>query len=304
MDLKQFYSFIAIAEECNLSRAAERLYTSQPSLSRFISKLEQTLNVQLFVRQKNNSLVITEPGERLLDYCRKVVVEYESFTNYLSDFTLSTRQIFCGVASDRGAQLMTTVFSKFAKLYPEIKIKLVQLSSDKLREHIRNGTLDIARCAYHEGDSALDYAHLLCQRVDLVVPVNHRLAALGSEIASDATHTIPLDAIKNESIVLLNNTTVLRKVVQEYLEKNKVFPNIDIEVATSSSALTIVENGLAIGLLPRAYRSEKVRFLQIDPPLYYNTGLLYRKESSMPQWKKDLIRLCQEEHHEQTVEGF
>ena len=46
---------------------------------------------------------------------------------YLSDFNLSTRQIFCGVDSDRSVQLMTTVFSKFAKLYPDIKPKLIRL---------------------------------------------------------------------------------------------------------------------------------------------------------------------------------
>jgi len=305
MDLKQFYFYIAIAEECNLTRAAARLYTTQPSLSRFISKLEQTLHVQLFIRKGNNSLIITEPGKQLLSCFRKVVAECESYTNYLSEFTQNTKQVFFGMPSDRAVQLMAAVLPEFAKLHPNIQIKLMQLTSDKLIEQLRNGTIDIVRCGYDEMDPTLGYSHLACQRIHLVVPRNHPLAARGSKTPSGAsTHSVSLDEIKNESIVLPNRTTVLRKVVQDYFEENNIFPKIDIETATSSAALTIVETGLAIGFLPSTYISEKVCSLQLDPPLYYNTGLIYRKESSKTQWMKDLIRLCQEEHYEQTVGGF
>jgi len=293
VDLKQFYYYIAIAEESNLSRAAERLYTSQPSLSRFISKLESSLGVQLFLRKKNNTLVITEAGEHLLDYCRKVVLDYKDFVNYLSENqTNSQQQIIFGVTGEWALQVVALALQEFSVIHPNIRIELLQRPAKELIELLHSGYVDIVYCAYIDKDPTLTYVDIFNTRVDLAVPLEHPLAIKGSEIASDSATTVSINQIKNEVFVLLNNSTILRQNIQQYFDSNNMNPRVGIEVATSLSALSIVECGLAVGLIPRGYGSKKARFLQVDPPIYNTSGIIYRKDTYLTQGKKELIRIC------------
>ena len=73
MSLREIKYFIAIAEELNLSKAAKKLYVSQPSLSTFLAKLESEFNTQFFFRAKNNSLTLTTAGKIFLDGCKKII---------------------------------------------------------------------------------------------------------------------------------------------------------------------------------------------------------------------------------------
>lgn len=83
----------------------------------------------------------------------------------------------------------------------------------------------------------------------------------------------------------------MRQNIQQYFEANSVTPKVGIEVATSLSALSIVECGLAVGLVPRGHGSKKARFLQVDPPIYNTSGIIYRKDTYLTQGQKDLIRI-------------
>ena len=295
MDLKQFYYYIAIAEECSLSKASERLYVSQPALSRFISKLEMSLNAILFIRSRNNSLVITEAGLELLEYCRRAVNEYESLSKKLSEYNPDAMQhLSCGITGEKGMQSLTPVLIELVKRHPNVNIDFVRRPNDELFEMIHKGELDIASCAYHEQNPKMNYTLLGKRKVDLIVPLNHPLAARGSAVASDDMATVSPDELRDESFVMLSHSTALRKIVDRWLEQNNIKPKACIEVATSLSAVAIVESGLAIGFIPRRYESINVRFLQLDPPLYQSRGLIYRKDKYMSQVKTDFIRLCKE----------
>lgn len=298
MDLKQFYYYIAIAEECSLSRASERLYVSQPALSRFISKLEMTLNAVLFIRSRNNSLVITEAGSELLEYCRKAVIEYENLSKKLAEYNQNAvRCISCGITGEKSMQSLTPILIELVKLHPTVNIDLIRRPNDELFEMLHSGELDIACCAYYEKDPKMNYVPLATRKVDLIVPQNHPLASRGSSSAFDNMATVSPDELKNESFVLLNQSTALRKIVNDWLQQNGIMPKACIEVATSLSAIAVVESGLAIGFISRWYSNDNVRFLQLDPPLYQSRGLIYRKDNYTSQVKEDFIRLCHEMHN-------
>ena len=278
MDLKQFYFYIAIAEECNLSRAAEKLFISQSALSRFLLKLENTLNVRLFLRAKNNSLIITEAGKELLDCYRKVVRELETCANHISGQSKGEKKsIVCGVTGELGLRKITGVLSKFMRLHPETKVEFIHLPIRRLMELLCNGEIDIVRSVYDEKDPSMSYIPIYRDPISLFVSPDHPLAQRrqGSAATSEA---VSLSELTDVPFVLLADGTTQRKVIQRYFDQINFSPKSCIEVSTSLSALSVIEEGLAVGLVQKEYSvNARVCALKIDPPLYYDVGFIYQK---------------------------
>ena len=93
---------------------------------------------------------------------------------------------------------------------------------------------------------------------------------------------------------MLTSNTIQRKVLDEYFAKNSFIPKIYAEVSTSLSAVSLVESGLAVGIVPRPTDSLKAKYLQLEPQLYIDSGLIYRKKTYFDKAKKDLIKLFKE----------
>ena len=108
MDVKQQEYFIAIAEERSISKAAKRLYISQPSLSQYLAKLEDSLNKRLFVREKNGTLTLTDAGTFYYESAREIVKIRDQFLKKLSD--LDDRAIIdfdFGINAGRGIRVFS-----------------------------------------------------------------------------------------------------------------------------------------------------------------------------------------------------
>lgn len=285
-DLKQFKYFIAIAEECNLSRAAEKLYVSQSSLSRYLLKLEAALNVKLFIRAKNNSLVITKAGEELLSCYRDVVYQLECCAVRISeDKKHSKKTILCGVTGELGISKISAILPQFNKQHPNTRIEFVIDSSSKLLEMLKDNKIDIVRCAYDEIDTSLKQVPIYRDRVNLFVSRQHPLATYTGS-------TISLSDIKENTFVLPNRNTVHRKILQRYFDKNNFDTEDIIEVPTNLSALAIVKAGIAIGLLQEEYADDGVCTIKIDPPLFYDICLIHRNRPNLSQDIEDFIQMC------------
>lgn len=296
MDINQFYYYIAIAEECNLSKAAEKLYVSQSSLSRFLIKLEASLCVSLFARTKNKSLIITEAGTKLLESCRKIVSEYESFLNEVSPngYNQENKIVF-GTTGEAGTRYISEIFSAFRKSHPNITFELVTRPVKELEDMLMHNQIDIMRVAYYRKVPEFEYTALKSVPVDLIVPLEHPLAKRGDHVPGDTANVVSLDELRNEPLVLLKDDTVLGKISHTYFEANNFKPKKAIEVVSSLSALSMVGSGAAIGLLPRSYSSSKVRFLNLENPLEYKIAVIYKKGVHLSHAHHELIRLCNDD---------
>lgn len=294
MDLKQFYYFLAIAEECSLTRAAGRLFLSQPALSRFLAKLEETLHTTLFIREKNNSLIITESGLLLKDYCQKVISDYEDLVRQYSEYyNESIQHLTFGITGERNMQILARCLPAFVKKHPTISIEIVQRPANDLVDLVLTRTVDLARCAFIDSNPKLEFLQLSELPIDIVLPQDHPLAKLGEETASDEMGAVPLEAFRNDTFVLLKEDTVLRKIIDGRFSLEEFRPRVSIEVTTSQAAFSVIESGVAVGLLPRSYHSDRVRFLRLESPLLYRSGIIWRKGKHISPVEKDLIRLFQ-----------
>ena len=141
---RNYEYFVAIAEAGSLTRAAEILYVSQPSLSQYLRRLESELGVELF-NHRTSPLKLTYTGERYYESVKQMMRLEENIKKEFQD--IKNQESGClrlGVAFWRGACLLPDIFPEFHRQYPGIRIELMEDHSDKLALALMNGKLDIA----------------------------------------------------------------------------------------------------------------------------------------------------------------
>ena len=144
MELRVLQYFLAIARQQSISKAAEYLHLSQPTLSRQIRDLEEELGKQLLIRG-NRKITLTEEGmilrkraEEIIDLVGKTEKEIT-----LSD-DMVTGDIYIGTGETQGIRLLTQAAKELQKVYPEIRYHIVSGDSMDIMEHLDKGLLDFA----------------------------------------------------------------------------------------------------------------------------------------------------------------
>lgn len=142
MELYQLKTFIIVAEEGHLTRAAERLHASQPTLSNHIRALERDIDVSLFIRTPKG-MELTQAGDVLLKKARKVLAAAEEFT---SEARLMGEELVgdvrIGLNTDAEYLRIVPMMTLLAEEHPRITLRFYQSSSGSILESLREGRLD------------------------------------------------------------------------------------------------------------------------------------------------------------------
>ena len=301
MSLREIKYFIAIAEELNLSKAAKKLYVSQPSLSTFLAKLESEFNTQFFFRAKNNSLTLTTAGKIFIDGCKKIIEIYENMESEIYDLSNSYNTVIkLGVIDERFNFIALKSIQKLKALYPNISVQIEMYSAHELVDRVLNDKLDIAHSAYIEKNPGLNYVQLTDVEVDLVAKDTSPLAKYSIQPGREECR-ISLKEVEGEPMIMLPPSTVLRKVEENYFKKIDFKPNTAFMVNTHYSLLAMVAQKDILSLSPRTYKSNKVVRIALDPPMRYISGLFYKKAKYIPQPVKDFIKILKEASDSQNT---
>lgn len=143
-DERVFQYIFTIAREKNISKAAEKLYVSQPTLSKFLSNVEKKLDAKIFDRSKK-TLTITPAGLKYLEYLHKVESLNKEYTLAIKAEGLgekTTLRVGCG--SITSPLLSRYVFPQLQRLHPQVRITLIEDVHYKLLQMFKNKSLDIA----------------------------------------------------------------------------------------------------------------------------------------------------------------
>lgn len=127
MDLRQLENIVAIAEERSISRAAERLFISQPALSQQVSKLEARLGVPLFSRDKQG-LSLTQAGKVYVENAKKILSIRDETYNRIYDIAAYRKgSISIGVSPGRSPMIVSKIYPQFQREFPRTTL-LVYMS--------------------------------------------------------------------------------------------------------------------------------------------------------------------------------
>lgn len=189
MQLYKLRSFITVAETQHLTRAAEKLHTSQPTISAHIKALEEQLDLLLFHRTAKG-MALTSEGQVLLPYAKKIIEQNQLFlqqAQQLKEIPIYTCHI--GLASDTSLPQSEAFITQLHTYYPQVSLQVTQKLSGELVDLVQQGELD---CAFvlGEGFPKDVYYHAL-QEIKLGVAVPQQLMKQVAGKTWAELHTLP-----------------------------------------------------------------------------------------------------------------
>ncbi|MEE4244695.1 MAG: LysR substrate-binding domain-containing protein [Kangiellaceae bacterium] len=179
MKLQQLRYLIAIADNgLNITAASEKLYTSQPGVSKQLKLLEEELGLRLFSRNGKSLDGITKAGSLVLEKARSIMQEVEEIKSLADDLQRDQRgSLTIGTTYTQATYVLPEIVEQFNQQYPEITVKVLQGNNEQIAEMVRQGLVDIT-IASHEQAKTTDTIALPSYHWDqaIYLPVDHPLA--------------------------------------------------------------------------------------------------------------------------------
>ncbi|MBR2967284.1 MAG: LysR family transcriptional regulator [Clostridia bacterium] len=266
MNFSNLEYFVIVAEELNITKAAERLYISQQSLSNQIIKLENSLNVKLFSRSP--SLSLTYAGSRLLKHAKSILDLHNQMLCEIEDIKENKRgSIKIGVSHTRGKVLLPDILPSFATKYPLVEVNLVEGNSETLESKLRHGEIDVALSFTPRIQDGIESITLLTDRLLLVVHRKFMNELFGDQtdyMRGKFSQSVDISAFEKCPFLLLNKGNRIRTLVDNYFTKNKITPYIILETENTETAFSLALKGLGIAVYPEMFLSQSVISDQVD----------------------------------------
>ena len=147
MDLKELNYVVTVANEGSISRAAEKLFMSQSSLSQAIRVLEQDLGTSVFIRT-TRGVRPTAAGDAFISHAKQILQQYRTACSEAADIeNLNGGTVIFGISTYRGTYLLPPVLKRFRALYPKVHVEICEMDSIDLEDQLLEGLLDLALIA-------------------------------------------------------------------------------------------------------------------------------------------------------------
>ncbi|HET7105667.1 MAG TPA: LysR family transcriptional regulator [Candidatus Acidoferrum sp.] len=243
MELRHLRYFVAVAEAGSLTVAAEQaLHTSQPSLSRQIRDLEDEVGAQLLTRSAHG-IELTPAGRAFLDHARLVLAQVAAAGEAARRIAHPAKPCFVmGFLTGHELTWMPEAVRMLRDELPNVDVMISSQYSPRLAEALSNGKVDAAFLRREERTPDLAYELLIKEPLVVVLPSDHRLAALKAISPGD---------LEGEKFVSVSGTApVLRVVIDDYLKRSGINIAPAHEADHLAMGMSLIASTRGVGLLP------------------------------------------------------
>jgi LysR family cys regulon transcriptional activator len=244
MTLQQLRYLLGIADSgLNITAAAERLFTSQPGISKQLKLLEQELGIQLFTRKGKSLSAITPAGHEVIARARRILREVENIRSLASD--LSSEQVgtlSIATTHTQARYVLPEVIREFRNRYPKVSLELHQGTSEQIAELVASNRVDFAIAT--GGEKLFPELVLLpCYEWDriVLVPKGHDLAASKEPLSIQSLSRYPLVTYV---FSVTGESSFKKAFTDEGLEPDVVFTARDADIIK-----TYVRMGMGVGVV-------------------------------------------------------
>jgi DNA-binding transcriptional LysR family regulator len=248
VDLQQMRYVVAVAETRNFTRAAERCFVVQSSLSHRIAGLERELGVKLFARSSRR-VELTPAGVAFVAGARECLAAADRAAADAAAATGVVRgRLAVGVIVTTAAVDVPELLQRYRAQHPDVQVALRSGRSDELAAAVRNGDLDIAFLGMPESDRppGVECVVLAHDEHVLVVPAGHRLADAGAS-------RVTLREIAEETFVDFVSGTPARAQSDQAFAAAGLARHVAYEVGVVELITRLIARGLGVALLPSAF---------------------------------------------------
>lgn len=241
IELRHLRYFIAVAEELNFRRAAERVHIDQTPLSRTIRDLEDQLGVQLFVRAPRK-LHLTPAGLRLVTETRKVFVRIERAHRAVRETDARFRApLRVGVADGIAQPKLSECLVRWREVVPEIPLELTELRASELADALQREELDAGFSFGLPENDAIAQQAAWSYPVMALLPIKHELAS---------QPVLPIAEVLAFPLLSChpNRQPGLRHQMRRIVQRHAATPTLAGEASTLAGYVTRIAAGMGVGL--------------------------------------------------------
>ena len=244
MTLKQLQYLLGIADSgLNITAAAERLYTSQPGISKQLKLLEEELGVQLFVRKAKSLVAITPAGQEVIARARRILRETENIRQLARNMTAEEEgTLSIATTHTQARYVLPEVIQAFRERYPQVNLELHQGTSEQIAELVAANQVDFA-IATGARDLFPDMLLMPCYHWNriVLVPRQHPLAT--------ATERLDLETLATHPLVTYVFSLTGESSFKQAFHDRDLEPRVVFTARDADIIKTYVRMGLGVGVV-------------------------------------------------------
>lgn len=246
MDFREMTYVIAIAKHQSVSKAANELYVSQPTLSKFVQNLEKELGQPLFKRL-GKKFVLTYAGERYVEYAKNILNAKKELDNELSDIMkYDIGELRIAFPSTRGVYMLPCTLPIFEKLYPRVRLYVHEADSGQLESLLLDGSIDLAFFTLPLQSPELDYMEISREEVVLAMSPDHPLAKTGVKRDGCRYPWIDLKTAAGERFILQKSDQRTRKTADQLFKNAGISPENILEIRNIQASVQLAARGYGV----------------------------------------------------------
>lgn len=273
IEIRHLRYFVAVAEELNFRRAAERVHIDQTPLSRTVRDLEERWGVTLFVRTPR-ALQLTPAGIKLLDHARKLLVRLERTKRAVRATDARYREpLRIGADESTVQPTLAGCLARWRKLAPEIPLEILEMPAVEMLAALRSETMDVGFSFGTPQDDAIAQQPAWSTRLVAILSPEHELASRDVVSLSDL---LSFPAIACTEI----DHSGLYQQVKEILRQRNLSPTIAGEARSLTGYLTRVAAGQGVGIADadhmRALQRTDITVIPLAEQICITTYVLYK----------------------------
>ncbi|WP_462379080.1 LysR family transcriptional regulator [Pseudomonas sp. Marseille-QA0892] len=256
MDLANLNAFIAVAEARSFSLAAERLYVTQPAVSKRIAALEQQLDTRLFDRI-GREVTLTEAGQALLPRAYRIRHELDDTRRALANLSGQVSgRLSLATSHHIGLHRLPPLLRAFTRAFPQVALDIQFLDSEVAYEEVLHGRVELAVITLAPQTNApIAATRVWDDPLDFVVAPEHPLAQLPH---------VTLDDISAHPAVFPGENTFTHHIVRQLFASRGLTPNVAMSTNYLETIKMMVSIGLAWSVLPRTMLDGQVVGLSLN----------------------------------------
>ena len=245
IEFRHFRYFLAVAEDLHFRKAAERLFISQPGLSRQIKQMEEDLGIQLFVRH-NRKVQLTPAGLLLKTELSRTLKDIDNILDSAKLLQEGKQgKLNFGYVGSAMLEIIPDVLLRFKKEHPNVQFGLKEMDNQKQIDHLLSQKIDIGFVRLNRAPRGLIIKPILQETFCLILPKNHPI---------NYANFNDLSQFKNESFILFDpsySPSYYEKVMQIFDDSN-FSPIVTHNTIHAASIYKLVENNFGLSIVPKS----------------------------------------------------
>ncbi|WP_046175893.1 LysR family transcriptional regulator [Domibacillus indicus] len=289
MELRDLQSFLYVADYKSFTKAAEHSYSSQPSLSKAVKKLEEELHVELFDRSTRH-LYLTDAGKVVYAQASKAMAPLRELPVLLDELmAVAAGTIRIGVPPLIGTLFFPQIARRFHERYPNVVLELVEDGAKVIEQLTADGSVDVGIVVLPVDEGIFDIYSFITDEFALYTHSDHPLAE---------RQAVALSELQDEKFIVFSKNFTLHDYVLNACKKTGFNPAVSYESSQWDLIFELVASRLGVTILPKSVFQKQSNPSIIMIPLHqllpWNLGIITKKGAYQSFALKKLLKMINE----------